>query len=80
MSDTSIYYTPTEIRSFLPGGWVLLDAVVEPTRRGADWATRVVDIADTEWSVEVGSAEIAKHGRLGALKLEIDRVYREALG
>ena len=49
-------------------------------RSDTAWTIRVLDIADTQWDLEVGSAQVAKHGRLEALKRVIDRVYREALG
>lgn len=80
VSDTSVFYTATEIHSYLPTGWVLIDPAAEPERRGSAWAARVLDGADTEWRLEVEGAEVERRGRLEALQHEIDRVYREALG
>ena len=80
MSESPLYYTTTEIKSFLPSGWVLLDGAAMAGRSDTAWTIRVLDIADTQWDLEVGSAQVAKHGRLEALKRVIDRVYREALG
>ena len=80
VSDSPVSYTTIEIQSYLPSGWVLIVGGAEPQRRGSAWAARVVDIADTEWSLEIASREVDRHGRLVALQREIDRVYREALG
>ena len=80
VSDSSVFYTETEIHSYLPTGWVLIDGSAEPERRGSAWAARVLDGADTEWSLEVKDAEVDRLGRLAALQREVDRVYREALG
>ena len=80
MSDLEVHYTSVEVDSYLPSGWVLVESGVEPRRKEAAWAARVVDIADTEWRIEVTPGEVSRHGRLTALRREIDRVYREALG
>ena len=80
VSESPLYYTTTEIKGFLPSGWVLLDGAAVAGRSGSGWTIRVLDIADTQWDLEVGSDQVARHGRLEALKRVVDRVYREALG
>ena len=79
-SDT-LQYTESEIRSYLPSGWDILG-----DRQGAwdakkkVWHATVLDNVDFDWPVEVKAAEVTKVGRMEALRLAIDRLYRERLG
>ena len=79
-SDT-LQYTESEIRSYLPSGWDILG-----DRQGAldakkkVWRATVLDNVDFDWPVEVEAAEAGKVGRMEALRLAIDRLYRERLG
>ena len=78
----TLQYTETEIRSFLPSGWDLLG---KPRQGAWDakksvWRTTVLDNVDFDWPVEVKAGEASKLGRLEALRVAMDRVYRERLG
>jgi hypothetical protein len=74
-------FTADEVVGLLPGGWTLADATQpgewEPT--GQRWRIRLVDGAAVRREVVVGARIIARHGRLEALRHELDRVYRRAL-
>ena len=77
----SLQYTETEIRSYLPTGWAL--AVNQGGSWDAKkkvWKATVLDNVDFDWPVEVSAAEISKLGRLEALRVAMNRVYRERLG
>jgi hypothetical protein len=80
-TSETLQYTETEIRSFLPTGWALIG-----DRQGAwdakkkVWRTTVLDNVDFDWPVEVEAGEASKLGRLEALRVAMDRVYRERLG
>lgn len=79
-SDT-LQYTESEIRSYLPSGWDILG-----DRQGAwdskkkVWHATVLDNVDFDWPIEVEAAEVTKVGRMEALRLAMDRLYRERLG
>jgi hypothetical protein len=87
-------YTEDEVRSFLPSGWRLLaaeEAAAEMAphisghwdARKAEWRLRVVDNVDFDWPLVVKADDAAKlgdNGRLEALRLAMDKVYRERLG
>ena len=74
-------YTQTEIRSYLPTGWNLVqdDAGAWDAKKKV-WRTMVIDNVDFDWPVEVTPAEASSLGRLEALRTAIDRVFRERLG
>lgn len=80
-TDDTLLYTETEIRSYLPTGWDLIGS-----QRGAwdakkkVWRATVLDNVDFDWPVEVEAGEASKLGRMEALRLAMDRVYRERLG
>ena len=83
MSDSSpIRYTSLEVSGLLPSGWNQMvpaeSAAWEPRRR--IWSLTVYDGAGVEWELVVLAKEIESHGRLQALRLAIDRVYRHGLG
>jgi hypothetical protein len=95
MSATEpLTYTEDEVRSFLPSGWRLLAAEEAPAElaphtfghwdgRKGEWRMRVVDNVDFDWPLVVKAAAAAKlgaNGRLEALRLAMDKVYRERLG
>ena len=80
-TDETLQYTETEIRSYLPTGWDLIGS-----HQGAwdtkkkIWRATVLDNVDFDWPVEVKPGEASKLGRLEALRVAMDRVYRERLG
>jgi hypothetical protein len=77
----SLQYTETEIRSYLPTGWALAvnqGGSWDPKKKV--WKATVLDNVDFDWPVQVTAAEIGKLGRLEALRVAMDRVYRERLG
>ena len=76
-----LQYTETEVRSYLPTGWALAGpqgGAWDPKKKV--WKATVLDNVDFDWPVEVTAAEISKLGRLEALRVAMDRVYRERLG
>jgi hypothetical protein len=79
--EEPIRYTEVEIRSFLPTGWDLA-GTPEGTwdAKKKIWSATVIDNVDFDWPVEVKAAEAASKGRMEALRLAMDRVYRERLG
>ena len=83
MKTTSepLRYTETEIRSYLPTGWDLIgdrEGAWDPKKKV--WRATVIDNVDFDWPVEIEAGEVDKVGRLEALRLAFDRVYRERLG
>lgn len=74
-------FLPIEVTSYLPSGWGLIDEHGGrwDARRRA-WSAEVYDSADNQWTIRVAGADADKHGRLAALKLAVDELYREALG
>jgi hypothetical protein len=87
-------YTEDEVRSYLPSGWRLLAAEEAPAELSPHtighwdaskrlWRMRVVDNVDFDWPLVVKATEAAKlgdNGRLEALRLAMDKLYRERLG
>lgn len=70
-------YTPQEIRSYLPGGWNLVDEAEDGTwdpRRGV-WAVPVRDTTDLEWSLRVTAKDLETLGRLAALRSAAERLH-----
>jgi hypothetical protein len=94
IATESLVYTEDEVRSYLPSGWRLLAAEDAPAELSPHiighwdagkrlWRMRVVDNVDFDWPLVVKAAEVAKlgaNGRLEALRLAMDKVYRERLG
>ena len=80
-TDETLQYTETEIRSFLPTGWDLIGE-----RQGAwdakkkVWRATVIDNVEFDWPVEVKAAEASSLGRIEALRVAMNRVFRERLG
>lgn len=79
-TNQDLHYTETEIRSFLPTGWDLIGAQGAWDPKKKTWRATVLDNVDFDWPVEVRAAEVAKLGRLEALRQALNRVYRERLG
>jgi hypothetical protein len=80
-TNEPLQYTETEIRSYLPTGWALAgnpDGVWDPKKKV--WQATVLDNVDFDWPVKVTAGEMDKHGRLEALRLAMDKVFRERLG
>lgn len=81
-ADSELFYTRQEILDYLPGGWVL----TEPSGAGAwnperrRWEVAIRDIADVEWDLRVDGKSAESDGRVEALKLAVDKLYRVALG
>jgi hypothetical protein len=73
-------YLPIEVRSYLPGGWVLAEGAhgTFDAKRGV-WQITVSDGADSEHQIKVDTAAAAA-GRLEALRKAIDSTCRKALG
>jgi hypothetical protein len=82
-SDDPLSYTDDEVRSFLPSGWTVAAVGGEPgawNPKNRSWKATVLDNVEFDWPVVVQSWEAASHGRIEALRLAMDKVYRERLG
>jgi hypothetical protein len=78
---SALQYTETEIRSYLPTGWDLVgnrEGDWDPKKKV--WKAMVIDNVDFDWPVRITADEAGKLGRIEALRLAIDKVYRERLG
>lgn len=77
----ALSYLPIEIRSYLPTGWKMPEdgGGAWDAAKGV-WSTRLTDGADFDWPLAVKASDAAKHGRLEALRLAVDRVFRDRLG
>lgn len=74
-------YTEDEIRSYLPTGWNLTGpAEGRWDRKKGRWTLRVEDGTDVRWDLVVDAREVETSGRIEALRLGVDRLYRERLG
>lgn len=82
MADEAPFgFTRDELRSYLPSGWNLTGEAQgrwDPKKRR--WSVRVEDTADVRWDLEVDAREAEQRGRLEALRLAVDRLYRTGLG
>lgn len=80
--EAPLEYVPRELQSYLPTGWNLAEETDPGVWDGAKrtWSTQVEDGAEQSWELEVAASEAAEHGRLEALRLAFDRVYRKSLG
>ena len=82
MAFRPLTYSQDEIVGHLPTGWTISDsnpAGIWDAQKTC-WTVFVADGADVEWRLEVYGSQAAQHGRIEALKLAIDRLYRSALG
>lgn len=74
-------YTEDELRSYLPTGWDLVGPMEgEWNAKKKRWSTRVEDTADMRWDIVVEAGEVDEKGRIEALRLGVDRVFRGRLG
>jgi hypothetical protein len=80
MTHRALSYIPDEVKSYLPSGWSLVENAGRWDAKRATWTIRVLDVADQDWPVAVKAADADKLGRMQALKVAMDRVYREGLG
>jgi hypothetical protein len=81
MSDAPFGYTEEELRSYLPTGWNLVatsEAAWDPRKRR--WSTRVEDGTDMRWNLVVDAGDVEEQGRVEALRLAVDRLFRDRLG
>ena len=77
----SISYLPIEVRSYLPGGWVLPDNSYGTfDTKQAAWEITVIDGADSDHKIKVDTKAATSLGRLPALRQAIDATYRKSLG
>lgn len=79
--QSPLQYTETEIRSYLPTGWDLLgDSQGAWDAKKKVWRARVIDNVDFDWPVEVKPDAAGRLGRLEALRVAMNQVFRERLG
>jgi hypothetical protein len=80
-TNDPIIYTETEVRSYLPTGWSLAGSP-EGTwdAKKKLWRTTVIDNVEYDWPLEVKAAEASSLGRIEALRVAMNRVFRERLG
>lgn len=81
-SDQSLTYNEIEIRSYLPTGWDLSPSAPEGLW-DADkqaWLGQVIDGAAQTWPIAVKCGDSAALGRMEALRVAMDRVFRHRLG
>ena len=83
-TNEPLYYTETEIKSFLPTGWSLSRHAANPAgawdAKKKAWQLTVLDGVDFDWPVVVKSEDAGSLGRLEALRQAMDVVFRERLG
>lgn len=80
-TESPFTYTEEEIRSYLPTGWNLVGEALgrwDPKKKA--WFLRVEDTADMRWDLAVKARDAEEKGRIEALRLAVDRLYRERLG
>jgi len=81
MSEAPFGYTEEELRSYLPTGWNLVGpATGDWDERKKRWSTRIEDGTDMRWDLVVDGGEVEKKGRVEALRLAVDKLYRDRLG
>jgi hypothetical protein len=81
-SQDSLHFTRTEIESYLPSGWALAtdNPDGEWDAKARSWKTRIVDGGDFEWPLAVKAEDVAKKGRMVALRDAVDSLHRNRLG
>ena len=80
MAD-SLSYLPIEVRSYLPGGWVLPDSEFGTwDAKEKTWKIKVFDGADADHTIAVEAGAAGSVGRMEALRKAIDSTYRKSLG
>ena len=74
-------YHRIEVESFLPSGWSLHEESAESKAASENaWSATLIDGVDFEWPLQVTAKEADRLGRVEALRVAIDRVYRARLG
>ncbi len=93
-ANETLGYTEDEVRSFLPSGWRLQGTEAAQDELAPEmagrwdggkrvWRIRVIDNVDFDWPLVVKAADadkLGQGGRLEALRLAMDKLYRERLG
>ena len=80
MAD-SLSYLPIEVRSYLPGGWVLPDSEFGAwDAKEKTWKIKVIDGADAAHTISVEAGAAGSVGRMEALRKAVDSIYRKSLG
>ncbi len=81
-SHLPLAYNEIEIRSYLPTGWGLSPTSPEGQwdAKKQSWKAEVVDGSEMSWPLEVKSSDSSSLGRMEALRLAMDRVFRHRLG
>lgn len=80
-TEAPFTYFGEEIRSYLPTGWNVVgdgEGRWDPKKKA--WRLRVEDTADMRWDLAVAARDVEEKGRIEALRLAVDRLYRERLG
>lgn len=82
MSDYAPFsYTDDELRSYLPTGWTLLgDPLGSWNGKKETLAIRLEDGADMPWELEIRARDVEDHGRIKALDVAMDQLYKGRLG
>lgn len=73
-------FTDIEIRSYLPSGWGIRPnhpATWDPGK--STYQIEVYDSTDNLWPLQITGKAAAASGRLEALRLSVDKLYRKAL-
>lgn len=73
-----VLYTDVELESYIPTGWVLADDDTpgwDAKRKG--FRVKVIDGSDLDWELLVKKSEVDEHGRIEALRLAVDKLFRE---
>jgi len=77
----ALSYLPIEVRSYLPGGWVLPESELGAwDAKDKVWTIRVMDGADARHTVQVAADAAGSVGRMEALRKAVDSIYRKSLG
>jgi hypothetical protein len=76
-----IDFTPQEVLTYLPSGWQITDEALHGTwlESRQQWQLNVQDGADVNWLLQVPGKDVAKLGRIEALKLAFIRIRSHGL-
>lgn len=73
-------YTSDELRSYLPTGWDIVGDEPAWDDKKHQLTITVLDNVDFDWPVVITAAAADEHGRMRALDLAMDDVFRTRLG
>lgn len=74
-------YTDNEIRSYLPTGWDIAgDGRGSWDAKKRSWQLRVIDNVEFDWPLVVKADDASSLGRMEALRIAMNTVFRERLG